>query len=200
MSHRNAFLAYSGRLQLARCIVVDGWPLRRAAERFNVSVPTAARWSRRYRELGEAALEDRRSRPLTCPHRTRMRTAFERLDAAAGEQALGAGADRVPPAPECLHGPPHPDPLPVSAAALHRPGHRDQDPRPRPRPPIRICLARGNDPRGHQEARPHTQRRRTPRSRPGTRRSELPGQEPRRRPVQGPRPGPGLYLPPSRSG
>ncbi|WP_285245782.1 IS481 family transposase [Pseudarthrobacter sp. fls2-241-R2A-127] len=74
MSHRNAFLAHSGRLQLARCIVVDGWPLRRAAERFNVSVPTAARWSRRYRELGEDGLEDRRSRPLTCPHRTRMRT------------------------------------------------------------------------------------------------------------------------------
>ena len=74
MSHRNAFLAHSGRLQLARCIVVDGWPLRRAAERFNVSVPTAARWSGRYRELGEAGLEDRRSRPLTCPHRTPIRT------------------------------------------------------------------------------------------------------------------------------
>ena len=74
MSHRNAFLAYSGRLQLARCIVVDGWPLRRAAERFNVSVPTAARWSGRYRELREAGLEDRRSRPHSCPHRTRVRT------------------------------------------------------------------------------------------------------------------------------
>jgi len=74
VSHRNAFLAYSGRLQLARCIVVDGWPLRRAAERFNVSVPTAARWSHRYRDLGEAGLEDRRSRPLTCPHRTGVRT------------------------------------------------------------------------------------------------------------------------------
>ena len=74
MSHRNAFLAYSGRLQLARCIVVDGWPLRRAAERFHVSVPTAVRWSRRYRELGEAGLEDRRSRPATCPHQTAVRT------------------------------------------------------------------------------------------------------------------------------
>jgi transposase len=45
VSHRNAFLAYSGRLQLVRCIVVDCWSLRRAAERFSVSVPTAARWS-----------------------------------------------------------------------------------------------------------------------------------------------------------
>lgn len=74
MSHRNAILAHAGRLQLARCIVVDGWSLRRAAERFNVSVPTAARWSRRYRELGEDGLEDRRSQPLTCPHRTGIRT------------------------------------------------------------------------------------------------------------------------------
>lgn len=42
MSHPNAFLAPKGRLQLARCVVDDGWPLRRAAERFQVSVPTAA--------------------------------------------------------------------------------------------------------------------------------------------------------------
>lgn len=74
MSHRNAFLAHSGRLQLARCIVVDGWPVRRAAERFHVSVPTAVRWSSRYQELGEDGLEDRTSRPLTCPHRTEIRT------------------------------------------------------------------------------------------------------------------------------
>jgi transposase InsO family protein len=74
VSHRNAFLAYSGRRQLATCIIVDGWPLRRAAERFNVSVPTAVRWSRRYRESGEAGLEDRSSQPLTCPHRTAPRT------------------------------------------------------------------------------------------------------------------------------
>ena len=87
MSHRNAFLAHSGRLQLARCIVVDGWPLRRAAERFNVSVPTAARWSLRYRELGDEGLEDRRSRPLTCPHRTRVRTERRVLGLRVGRPA-----------------------------------------------------------------------------------------------------------------
>jgi hypothetical protein len=53
MSHPNAFLAPRGRLELARCVVEDGWPLRRAAERFQVSVSTAARWTRRYRERGE---------------------------------------------------------------------------------------------------------------------------------------------------
>jgi hypothetical protein len=38
MSHPNAILAPKGRLQLAKCIVKDGWTLRRAAERFQVSV------------------------------------------------------------------------------------------------------------------------------------------------------------------
>ena len=74
MSHPNAFLAERGRLQLAKCVVDDGWPLRRAAERFQVSVPTAARWAGRYREFGEAGMEDRSSRPLSSPGRTPQRT------------------------------------------------------------------------------------------------------------------------------
>ena len=73
MSHPNAFLAPKGRLQLARCVVEDGWPLRRAAERFQVSVPTAARWAGRYRELGAEGMEDRSSRPLVSPSRTPQR-------------------------------------------------------------------------------------------------------------------------------
>ena len=32
MSHPNAFLAPKGRLELAQCIVNDGWTYRRAAE------------------------------------------------------------------------------------------------------------------------------------------------------------------------
>ena len=74
MSHPNAVLAHSGRLRLARCVVKDGWSLRRAAERFNVSVQTAARWSCRYRESGVAGLADRSSRPVSCPHRSGLRT------------------------------------------------------------------------------------------------------------------------------
>ena len=74
MSHPNAFLAPLGRLQLAKCVVDDGWPLRRAAQRFQVSVPTAVRWAGRYRELGEAGMEDRSSRPASSPGRTPQRT------------------------------------------------------------------------------------------------------------------------------
>ena len=70
MIHRNAPLTPTGRLRLARCVVEDGWPLRRAAERFQVSHTTAARWAHRYRRHGTAGLHDRSSRPHHSPHRT----------------------------------------------------------------------------------------------------------------------------------
>ena len=73
MPHRNAPLAWEGRLRLARCVVDDGWPLRRAAERFQVSVTCAARWAGRYREHGEDGLFDRSSRPHHDPRRTPTR-------------------------------------------------------------------------------------------------------------------------------
>ena len=69
MPHRNAPLSETGRLRLARCIVDDGWPLRRAAERFQVSVTCAQRWSGRYRTHGPAGMADRPSRPQHCPRR-----------------------------------------------------------------------------------------------------------------------------------
>ncbi|MET9679294.1 leucine zipper domain-containing protein, partial [Streptomyces coeruleorubidus] len=70
MFHRNAPLTATGRLRLARCVVEDGWPLRRAAERFQVSYTTAARWADRYRQLGAAGMQDRSSRPHHQPGRT----------------------------------------------------------------------------------------------------------------------------------
>lgn len=73
MVHRNAPLSETGRLRLARCIVDDHWPLRRAAERFQVSVTTASRWAARYRELGAAGMADRSSRPHHSPNQTPTR-------------------------------------------------------------------------------------------------------------------------------
>jgi transposase InsO family protein len=72
--HRNAPLSETGRLRLARCVVDDGWPLRRAAERFQVSPTTAARWAARYRQLGACGMADRPSRPRSSPARTPRRT------------------------------------------------------------------------------------------------------------------------------
>jgi transposase InsO family protein len=71
--HRNAPLSETGRLRLARCVVDEGWPLRRAAERFQVSPTTAKRWAERYLVQGAAGMADRPSRPRTCPARTAQR-------------------------------------------------------------------------------------------------------------------------------
>jgi transposase InsO family protein len=73
MPHANAPLTATGRLRLALCVVRDGWPLRRAADRFQVSHTTAKRWADRYREHGEAGLVDRSSRPQHSPRRTPTR-------------------------------------------------------------------------------------------------------------------------------
>jgi len=47
MPHANAPLTELGRLRLARCVVDEHWPLRRAAERFQVATTTAHRWATR---------------------------------------------------------------------------------------------------------------------------------------------------------
>ena len=59
--HANAALTPRHRLRLARLIVEDGWPPSRAAEFFNVSWRTAAKWAQRYRDEGPAGMRDRSS-------------------------------------------------------------------------------------------------------------------------------------------
>jgi transposase InsO family protein len=72
-THTNAKLTPTGRLELARCVVDDGWPLRRAAERFQVSPTTAQRWAERYRQAGESGMIDASSRPHRSPRQTPTR-------------------------------------------------------------------------------------------------------------------------------
>jgi len=70
VSHANAALTPRARLRLARLIVDHQWPVARAAERYDVSWPTAKRWAQRYRELGAQGMGDRSSRPHHSPRRT----------------------------------------------------------------------------------------------------------------------------------
>lgn len=81
MSHANALLAPRGRLLLARAVVEEGWTLVRAAERFQCSKTTVARWAQRYRlaqadgrPVTAADMGDRSSRPHRCPRQTRPKT------------------------------------------------------------------------------------------------------------------------------
>jgi transposase-like protein len=73
MAHPNAPLTPTGRLRLARCVVQDGWPLRHAAERFQVAPTTAKRWADRYRTHGPAGMSDHSSRPHHSPRRLPVR-------------------------------------------------------------------------------------------------------------------------------
>jgi transposase InsO family protein len=70
VSHANAALTPRARLKLARLIVERGWPVARAAERFQIAWPTAKRWADRYRTEGEAGMIDRSSRPHRSPRTT----------------------------------------------------------------------------------------------------------------------------------
>ena len=75
MTHANAPLTPEGRRRLAVLIIDGGWPVRRAAERFQVSPATAAKWATRYRAgeaMTDASSRPRRS-PARCPRRLERR-------------------------------------------------------------------------------------------------------------------------------
>jgi len=67
--HANAPLSRSGRRELARRVVEQGWTLKAAAEAAGVSVRCARKWVGRYRE-GDRFLLDRHSAPHTVWNRT----------------------------------------------------------------------------------------------------------------------------------
>ena len=152
MVHRNAPLSETGRLRLARCVVEDGWPLRRAAERFQVSPTTAARWAGRYRQLGAG----RDGRPVEPPHaarptpaRTERRIIGLRITRRLGPARIGS---RLGLHPSTVHAVLRPLRLPRLAHLDRATGVAG--------PPLRARPARRPDPRRRQEARQHPRRRR----------------------------------------
>lgn len=70
MSHGNAALTPRQRLRVARLIIDDGWTVAAAADYFRISWPTAAKWARRYVELGPDGMADRSSRAHSHPNQT----------------------------------------------------------------------------------------------------------------------------------
>jgi transposase InsO family protein len=91
VTHANAPLTPTGRLRLAKLIVDQEWPVRRAAERFGCSPATASKWARRYR-AGEL-LVDRSSRPRRspgrCPRRLERRIVALRFTRRWGPHRIG---------------------------------------------------------------------------------------------------------------
>jgi transposase InsO family protein len=72
-THANAALTPRHRLKLARLVVDQGWSPARAAERYDVSWRTAAKWAARYRAEGIAGMADRSSAPHHQPNKTPVR-------------------------------------------------------------------------------------------------------------------------------
>ena len=66
--HKNARLTPHGRALLVSRMLAGGLRPEEAAQASGVSVRTAYKWLRRFREEGEAGLADRSSRPKSCPH------------------------------------------------------------------------------------------------------------------------------------
>jgi transposase InsO family protein len=104
VSHANAALTPRARTRLARLVVDRGWPIARAAERYDVSWPTAKRWVDRYRLLGEAGMDDASSRPHRSPYRT-PQPVVRRIVHLRWKHRLGPVqiADRVGLAPSTVH-------------------------------------------------------------------------------------------------
>ena len=67
--HGNAALSWSGRRELARRVVDQGWTVTAAAEAAGVSVRCARKWVGRYRQ-GDRRLLDRSSAPRRVANRT----------------------------------------------------------------------------------------------------------------------------------
>ena len=68
--HKHARLTPRGRALLVERVINHGLRVEEAAHAAGVSVRTAYKWLRRFREEGPAGLDDRSSRPHRCPHAT----------------------------------------------------------------------------------------------------------------------------------
>jgi leucine-zipper of insertion element IS481 len=138
MSHRNAPLSELGRLRLARCVVDEGWPLRRAAERFQVSATTASRWARR------EWLIARHGRTTA---QSALRCALNGASSKSVWCGVGTCTDLLPARNPSGNGAPRVSPLRVGQAALARSTHRPRHPTDRARPLRRHRLHRREEAR-----------------------------------------------------
>ena len=150
MTHANAPLTPEGRRRrLAHLVVEEGWPVRRVAERFQVSPATASRWVGRYR-AGQP-MEDRSCRPHHSPGRLARRTE-RRIIALRLNRRWGPHRIAYHLGQDVLHRGAHPDPVQHAppdrggsgyrAGALTDGAQRPPWPRTAPRPAPAVGAAR----------------------------------------------------------
>jgi len=74
-THKNAPLTPKGREMMVRAVVDCRLSKAAAADRFNITAKTVAKWVRRFRAEGVVGLRDRSSRPQSSPSQTTPATA-----------------------------------------------------------------------------------------------------------------------------
>ena len=100
--HKHARLTPRGRALLVERILVQGLRIEEAAHAAGVSVRTAYKWLKRYREEGPTGLVDRSSRPQTCPHATPPAIVAQVLEQRRSRRTYRQIAQRLPVAPSTI--------------------------------------------------------------------------------------------------
>lgn len=100
--HKHARLSPRGRALLVDRILVHGLRIEEAAHAAGVSVRTAYKWLKRYREEGPVGLVDRSSRPHACPHALPPAIVAQVLEQRRSRQTYRQIAQRLSVAPSTI--------------------------------------------------------------------------------------------------
>ncbi|MCW0404763.1 hypothetical protein NB689_000236 [Xanthomonas sacchari] len=100
--HQHARLSPRGRALLVDRILVHGLRVEAAAHAAGVSVRTASKWLRRFKEEGTAGLMDRSSRPRHCPHAIAQSIVDQLLEQRRCRQTYRQIAGQLPVAPSTI--------------------------------------------------------------------------------------------------
>lgn len=100
--HHNARLTPRGRALLVDRILVEGLRVEEAAHAAGVSVRTAYKWLKRFRQEGREGLVDRSSRPGRCPHATPQDVLEQVLEQRRSRQTYRQIAQQLPVAPSTI--------------------------------------------------------------------------------------------------
>ena len=100
--HKHARLTPRGRALLVDRILLHGLRVEEAAHAAGVSVRTAYKWLKRFRQEGPAGMMDRSSRPRHCPHATPPARVEQVLQCRRSRQTYRQIAQQLPVAPSTV--------------------------------------------------------------------------------------------------
>lgn len=100
--HKHACLSPRGRALLVDRILVQGLRVEEAAHAAGVSVRTAYKWLKRFKEEGPEGLADRSSRPRRCPHATPPQVVDQVIEHRRSRQTYRQIAQQLPVAPSTI--------------------------------------------------------------------------------------------------